>query len=63
VLRARAAEAFLADTPRPSPSALDEFQRLVTEEVAPISDHRASAGYRRHAAGVLARRTLERCLP
>jgi CO/xanthine dehydrogenase FAD-binding subunit len=63
VLRARAAEAFLADAPRPTPAALDEFQRLVSAEVTPISDHRASADYRRHAAGVLARRTLERCLP
>jgi CO/xanthine dehydrogenase FAD-binding subunit len=62
VLRARAAEQLVSADPRPSTATLDEFQRLVSEAVEPITDHRATASYRRHAAGVLARRTLERCL-
>lgn len=59
-LRARRAEALASAERRPSPAALDEFARLVSEEVRPISDHRSTADYRRHAAGVLARRLLER---
>jgi CO/xanthine dehydrogenase FAD-binding subunit len=47
---------------RPGAAALAEFARLVSEEVRPITDHRGTAGYRRHASGVLARRLLERCL-
>jgi CO/xanthine dehydrogenase FAD-binding subunit len=46
----------------PSPAAVAEFARLVSEEVRPITDHRSTEAYRRHAAGVLARRLLERCL-
>lgn len=62
VLRARRAEEMISGENRPSGAALDEFQRLVSTEVRPITDHRATADYRRHAAGVIARRTLERLL-
>lgn len=61
-IRARRAEALIADNPQPSTAVLEEFARTVSEEVSPITDHRSTAGYRRHAAGVLARRLLERCL-
>jgi CO/xanthine dehydrogenase FAD-binding subunit len=47
---------------RPSESDMAEFARLVSEEVKPITDHRSTEEYRRHAAGILARRLLERCL-
>lgn len=61
-LRAREAEAMISAERRPTPAALDEFARLVSEEVRPITDHRSTEAYRRHAAGVLARRQLERLL-
>jgi len=61
-IRARRAEEMISAEQNPSPAAIDEFARLVTEEVTPITDHRSTEGYRRHAAGVLARRLLERCL-
>jgi CO/xanthine dehydrogenase FAD-binding subunit len=61
-LRARRAEAMISAEPRPSPAAVAEFGRLVAGEVRPIDDHRSTAAYRRHAAGVIARRLLERAL-
>ncbi|WP_129843099.1 FAD binding domain-containing protein [Streptomyces sp. RFCAC02] len=69
-VRAPEAEAFLAGvleegghwsggTPLP-PSAVRRFGDLVTAACAPIDDVRGTAAYRRHAVGVLARRTLHR---
>jgi CO/xanthine dehydrogenase FAD-binding subunit len=53
---------MISEVGTPTESDLAEFARLVSEEVSPITDHRSTAGYRRHASGVLARRLLERCL-
>jgi CO/xanthine dehydrogenase FAD-binding subunit len=61
-LRARRAEEMISAEPAPSAAAVAEFGRLVSEEVTPITDHRGTEAYRRHASGVLARRLLERCL-
>jgi CO/xanthine dehydrogenase FAD-binding subunit len=41
-----------------SSAALERFGELVAAAAAPIDDVRGSAAYRRHALGVLARRTL-----
>jgi CO/xanthine dehydrogenase FAD-binding subunit len=63
-IRATEAEAFGAgeldwDGRRPlSDAALQRFGELVAAAAAPIDDVRGSAAYRRHALGVLARRTL-----
>jgi CO/xanthine dehydrogenase FAD-binding subunit len=63
-IRATEAEAFGAETldwedraPLPE-AALAQFGELVARAAAPIDDVRGSAAYRRHALGVLARRTL-----
>jgi CO/xanthine dehydrogenase FAD-binding subunit len=61
-IRATRAEQLIADNPNPSESLLAEFAKTVSEEVRPITDHRSTEAYRRHAAGVVARRLLERCL-
>ncbi|MGB7859065.1 MAG: FAD binding domain-containing protein [Acidimicrobiia bacterium] len=61
-MRATDAEQMISSISKPNDSDLAEFQRLVANEVRPITDHRSTAEYRRHAAGVLARRLLERCL-
>ena len=62
IIRARQAERLASSEIHPNDSTLAEFARLVSEEVRPITDHRSTSDYRRHASGVLARRLLERCL-
>ncbi len=42
--------------------AVEAFGRACAAATTPITDHRSTADYRRHAAGVLAARTLRRCL-
>jgi CO/xanthine dehydrogenase FAD-binding subunit len=41
---------------------VEAFAAACAEAAAPISDHRSTAEYRRHAIGVLAGRALRRCL-
>jgi CO/xanthine dehydrogenase FAD-binding subunit len=60
-IRATNAESLLNGEGELSDSLLEEFARAVSAEVQPITDHRSTEAYRRHAAGVLARRLVERC--
>lgn len=62
VIRATRAEAFINGQPTYTVEVRDEFMRLVREEIAPITDHRSTAEYRRHAAGVVAARLLDRIM-
>ena len=62
VIRLPKAEALLNSEPTPSATTLDRLSALVSQEVRPITDHRSTEAYRRHAAGVLARRLVARCL-
>ena len=61
-IRMPRAEQVLNAERSPSQATLEEVQRIVSEDVTPITDHRSTEGYRRHAAGVLAKRLVERCL-
>lgn len=56
-MRAVQAEAFLTGK-RPEAAVIDEAAAICGRECRPIDDLRASASYRRHIAGVLARRML-----
>jgi CO/xanthine dehydrogenase FAD-binding subunit len=61
-IRATRAEEMINAESTISEATLEEFSRIVSDEVKPITDHRSTEAYRRHAAGVLARRLVERCL-
>jgi CO/xanthine dehydrogenase FAD-binding subunit len=56
--RLAAAEEFLAGVEELSEDAVTRFGELVAAGAAPIDDVRGTAGYRRHALAVLARRML-----
>lgn len=60
--RAVAAEEFLAAEldweAGPDPATIRRFGELASEAASPIDDVRGTAAYRRHAIGVMARRTL-----
>lgn len=65
ILRCPDAESDLAETLNwetlhAEPEVLARFAALVTEASRPITDHRSTAEYRRHAVGVLARRLASR---
>ncbi len=65
ILRCPEAEEHLAgaldwSTLHTSSGDLDRFAELVSAASRPISDHRSSAEYRRHAVGVLAKRLARR---
>ena len=61
-MRATRAEEMINAESTISESVLAEFARIVSDEVRPITDHRSTEAYRRHASGVLARRLVERSL-
>lgn len=67
VIRCPEAEAHLANaidwsTGSVAAAAADRFGDLVSEASKPITDHRSTAAYRRHAVGVLARRLARRAV-
>jgi len=69
ILRAPEAEAWVVDhldweaRRVPDPRTAATFGELVADAARPIDDHRSTAAYRRHCAGVLARRALLRMFP
>lgn len=66
IIRARAAEAWVAERvdwspgARVDPAVAAELGRRVAQESRPIDDHRSTAAYRRHGVEVLAGRLLTR---
>ena len=68
IIRCTEAEAFAADavdfrTRTASVDVVTRFGEIAAATSRPIDDHRATAEYRRHAIGVLARRLLRRAFP
>ncbi len=68
IIRCSAAEAFAAAgadlrAGHASDAVVAEFGRLAAEASSPITDHRSTAEYRRHAIAVLAARLLRRACP
>lgn len=68
ILRCPEAEAFAAAQADLGGGRVDDatvraFGEMVSAASRPIDDHRATAAYRRHAVGVLARRLLRRACP
>jgi len=66
-IRAPEAESFIAaaidwDGPRASPAAVARFGELAAAAASPITDHRSTAEYRRHALKVITSRALQRSL-
>ncbi len=66
-IRALQAESFIAgaidwDGPRASPEAVARFGELAAAAASPITDHRSTASYRRHAVRVITARALQRSL-
>ncbi|MCC5948919.1 MAG: FAD binding domain-containing protein [Nitriliruptoraceae bacterium] len=59
---AAAAEAIDWDALRADGTAIAAFGQACAAAASPIDDHRSTAEYRRHAVGVLASRSLTRCL-
>lgn len=57
-IRAREAEEYLAGLDELDERAASRFGELVAAAASPIDDVRGTASYRRHALGVLAKRTL-----
>lgn len=55
-------EALDWDRLQASPAVVSRFGELAAASCSPISDHRSTAAYRRHAVGVIAARALRRCL-
>ena len=60
IIRATAAEEWLAGLTRVDGAVAREFGTRVAAEARPIDDHRSTAAYRRHAVGVISTRLLER---
>ncbi len=68
IIRCHAAERLAEDSVdfdsgEVSETAVSEFGRLASVASRPISDHRSTEQYRRHAVGILASRMLRRAFP